>query len=129
VLLERIARSCTSHWIILRNAQTRESVKAKAGQAPTVKVLLETRSGSKTVTRVSGVEHFFINPQTLSDELQKACASSTSVAQLVGTSPKNPVMEIMIQGPQKEIVTKALEKRGVHRNWVEITDKTKSKKK
>ena len=127
-LIDRILQSCTPHWAILRNDETRETAKPKAGNAPTIKIILETRSGNKTVTKVSGVETFFINPQLLADELQKACASSTSVGQLVGSSPKNPVMEVMVQGPQKDVITKALEKRGVHRNWIEVMDKTKGKK-
>ena len=127
-LIDRILQSCAPYWAILRNDEARESAKPKAGSAPTVKILLETRSGNKTVTKVSGVEAFFINPQSLADELQKACASSTSVNQLVGSSPKVPIMEILIQGPQKDIVTKALEKRGVHRTWIEVMDKTKGKK-
>jgi len=78
---------------------------------------------------VSGVEAYFISPQPLADELRKACAGSTSVDQRVGSSPKNPVMEIMVQGPQAEAVVKALERRGVNKAWVEVTDKTKGKKK
>ena len=128
VVLDRIVQSCTIYTAILRNDEARADAKPKAGPAPSIKILLETRSGNKTVTKVSGVETFYINPQLLADELQKTCASSTSVGQLVGSSPKNPVMEIMIQGPQKETVVKALEKRGVHRLWVEVLDKTKAKK-
>ena len=104
-------------------------MKARSGNAPKIQITLETRSGNKTVTKLSGVEVFHINPQSLAEELQKACASSTSVGHLTGSSPKNPVQEIMVQGPQKDAVMKALEKRGVNRHWVEIMDKTKGKKK
>ena len=128
-LNERVLQACSPFWVILRNDETRESVKAKAGNAPKIQIVLETRSGNKTVTKLSGVETFHISPQPLAEELQKACASSTSVNQLVGSSPKNPVQEIMVQGPQKDVVVKALEKRGVNRQWVEIVDKTKGKKK
>ena len=89
----------------------------------------ETRSGNKTVTKISGVEAFHINPQPLADELQKACASSISINQLAGSSPKNPVQEIMVQGPQKDAVFKTLEKRGVHRQWIEFLNKTKGRNK
>ena len=128
-LIDRILQNCSPFWAIFRNDETRETVKAKAGNLPKIHILLETRSGNKIVTKLSGVEVFHINPQPLAEELQKACASSTSVGQLVGSSPKNPVMEIMVQGPQKEAVVKALEKRGVSRHWVEVLDKTKGKKK
>ena len=128
-LIDRIIQSCSPFWLILRNHETRETVKAKAGHAPQIQITLETRSGNKTVTKLSGVEIFHISPQQLADELQKACASSTSVGQLMGSSPKNPVLEIMVQGPQKDAVVKALEKRGVDRHWIEVLDKTKGKKK
>ena len=128
-LVDRILQACSPFWIILRNDETRETVKAKSGNAPKIQITLETRSGNKTVTKLSGVEVFHINPQALAEELQKACASSTSVGHLTGSSPKNPVQEIMVQGPQKDAVVKALEKRGVNRQWVEVLDKTKGKKK
>lgn len=127
-LIDRIFSSCASFHAILRNADTPADAKPKAGAPPKITILLETRSGNKTVTKVSGVEAFYINPHRLGEELQKACASSTSVAQLVGSSPKNPVMEILVQGPQREVVCKALERRGVHRGWVEVVDKTKGKR-
>lgn len=128
-LIDRIVQSCSPFWVMLRNNETRDSVKAKPGNAPKIQIILETRSGNKTVTKLSGVEVFHINPQPLAEELQRACASSTSVNQLVGNSPKNPVQEIMVQGPQKDAVVKALEKRGVNRHWIEVLDKTKGKKK
>ncbi|KAI4275816.1 MAG: hypothetical protein LQ337_002917 [Flavoplaca oasis] len=128
-LIDRILKSCSPYHLILRNTETRDTVKAKAGHAPKISIVLETRSGNKTVTKISGVEVFHIQPQALADELQKTCASSTSVGQTAGSSPKKPVMEVMVQGPQKEAMMKALEKRGVSRQWVEVSDKTKGKKK
>ena len=127
-LIDRVIHSSIPHWVLLRDGETRETVKAKSGTGPLVNITLETRSGNKTVTKVSGVETFHINPHVIAEELQKTCASSTSVGQLVGSSPKNPVQEIMVQGPQKDSVTKALEKRGVERGWIQVLDKTKGKK-
>ena len=129
LLSERITSSCCApYYAILRNSETRDSAKPKAGTPPNIKITLETRTGNKTATKVSGLEAYFVNPGPLAEELQKACASSTSVSQLVGSSPKNPVMEIMVQGPQKDAVIKALERRGVRKDWVEVIDKTKKKK-
>lgn len=129
VLIERIISSCSPFWILLHNAETRETARAKAGHSPKIHITLETRSGNKTVTKLSGVEAFHINPHPLAEELQKACAGSASVNQLVGSSPKKPVLEIVVQGPQRDAVVRALEKRGVSRQWVEVLDKTKGKKK
>jgi translation initiation factor 2D len=130
-LMDRVIQACTPHHAMLRNGEALGTNKqqAKAGAAPKIKITLETRSGNKTVTKISGVESYYIAPQLLADELRKACAGSSSVEQLHGSSPKNPVMEIMIQGPQKDAVLKALERRGVRPAWVEFVDKTKGKKK
>ncbi|KAL8804444.1 MAG: hypothetical protein Q9182_002549 [Xanthomendoza sp. 2 TL-2023] len=128
-LIDRILKCCSPYHAILRNDESRDSVRAKAGHAPKILITLETRSGNKTVTKLSGVEPFNIHPQTLAEELQKSCASSTSVGQLAGSSPKKPIMEVMVQGPQKDAMIKALEKRGINKQWVEISDKTKGKKK
>jgi translation initiation factor 2D len=127
-LVERVQFACSPYYLIMRNTPTPDkSSKPKAGSAPKVLITLETRSGNKTVTKVSGLEAFFIPPQPLADELRKTCAGSTSVDQLVGSSPKNPVMEVMIQGPQKQAVLSSLEKRGVASRWIDILDKTKKK--
>jgi translation initiation factor 2D len=128
-LMERAtSKGCTPYYAITRNEEARESAKPKSGTPPSIKITLETRSGNKTATRVSGLESYFIRPAPLAEELQKSCASSTSVSQLVGSSPKNPVMEVMVQGPQKDAIIKALEKRGVKKEWIEVLDKTKKKK-
>ena len=127
-LMDRVIQGCSPYWALLRNDESKDDVKPKAGQPPNAKIQLETRTGNKTATKVWGLEVFYIQPQALAEELQKACASSTSVGQQVGSSPKNPVMEIMVQGPQKDAVIKALEKRGVRKEWVEVIDKTKKKK-
>lgn len=128
-LAERIiAAASPFHTILRNNADVAES-KPKAGAPPKVQITLETRSGNKTVTKVSGVEAYYIAPQPLADELRKTCAGSTSVDRLQGSSPKNPIMEVMVQGPQKDAIIKALEKRGVNKNWVDVVDKTKGKKK
>jgi translation initiation factor 2D len=128
-LAERFISSCAPFHCISRVSAPEISAKPRAGAPPKITILLETRTGSKTVTKVSGVEPYFIQPQALADELRKACASSTSVDKLVGSSPRNPVMEVLVQGPQKDAVYKVLEKRGVQRGWVEVVDKTKGKKK
>ena len=131
-LAERLLAACAPFHAIVRNPSTPNTLpadtKPRAGAPPKITITLETRGGNKTVTKVSGVEAYFIAPQPLADELRKTCAGSTSVEQLKGSSPKNPVMEVMVQGPQKDAVAKALEKRGVSRGWVEVVDKTKGKK-
>jgi len=127
-LAERMVAASSPFHAILRNDADVADTKPKAGAPPKIQITLETRSGNKTVSKVHGLEPYHISPQPLADELRKTCAGSTSVDKLQGSSPKNPVMEVMVQGPQKDAIIKALEKRGVHRNWVEVVDKTKKKK-
>jgi translation initiation factor 2D len=128
-LAERMVAASSPFHAILRNDADISDTKPKAGAPPKIQITLETRSGNKTVSKVHGLEPYHIAPQPLADELRKTCAGSTSVDKLQGSSPKNPVMEVMVQGPQKDAIIKALEKRGVHKNWVEVVDKTKGKKK
>jgi translation initiation factor 2D len=128
-LAERMIAASSPFHAILRNDADIADTKPKAGAPPKIQITLETRSGNKTVSKVHGFEPYYIAPQPLADELRKTCAGSTSIDKLQGSSPKNPVMEVMVQGPQKDAIIKALEKRGVHKNWVEVVDKTKGKKK
>ncbi|KAL9081408.1 MAG: hypothetical protein Q9157_000127 [Trypethelium eluteriae] len=127
-LIDRLVTSCSPHHAILRNKQKLSTAKPRSGMPPKVKITLETRSGNKTVTKISGIESFFIPPQPLAEELKKVCAGSSSVEKLVGSSPKEDKKEIMVQGPQKDAVIKALERRGIRSQWVEVLDKTKGKK-
>ncbi|KAL4943180.1 hypothetical protein BDV06DRAFT_190656 [Aspergillus oleicola] len=114
------------HYAILRQGQTLSDVKPKAGAAPKAIVTLERRTGSKTVTKVTNLEIFGIIPNLLAEELQKKCASSTSVSQ-AGGMPRG-VMEVLVQGDQRKVIEQALTRRGVKGQWVEVVDKTKKKK-
>jgi translation initiation factor 2D len=129
-LIDRVLSGMATTYAILRNDAEANSVKAKSGTPPKVTITLEMRTGHKTVTKVSGLEAYHVNPRPLADELRKTCAGSTSVEPLAGAAKKNEkqVMEVMIQGPQKDAVLKALERRGVDKRWVEVLDKTKGKK-
>jgi translation initiation factor 2D len=135
---------CIPHWILLRNPPSslslsssefdateylaaNPSMKPKPYPAPRIHLVLEKRTGTKTVTRISGLETFHINPQTFGPELARKCAGSASVGQLMGGKPG--VMEVVVQGDQREIVTKEVGIRGVKAEWVEITDKTNKGKK
>ncbi|KAJ5633773.1 hypothetical protein N7528_001615 [Penicillium herquei] len=114
------------HYAILKPGQTLLDVKPKAGASPKAVVTLEKRTGSKTVTKVTNLEIFGIIPALLAEELQKKCASSTSVTQAVG-APKG-VMEVLVQGDQRKVVDTALTRRGLKSQWIDVVDKTKKKK-
>lgn len=114
------------HYAILKPGQTLADVKPKAGATPKAHVMIEKRTGSKTVTKVTNLEIFGIIPALLAEELQKRCASSTSVTQATG-APKG-VMEVLVQGDQRKAVDTALVRRGLKSQWVDVVDKTKKKK-
>ncbi|KAF4909649.1 Translation machinery-associated protein 64 [Colletotrichum fructicola] len=129
-LIDRVLSGMSTSYAIVRNGIDPSSVKTRSGSPPKIHITLETRSGNKTVTKVSGLEPYHISPKPLADELRKVCAGSTSVEPLAGGAKKTEaqVMEIMVQGPQQAAVVKALEKRGVEKRWMDLVDKTKGKK-
>lgn len=129
-LIERIRESCARFWVILRNGETLDNAatKPKSGNAPAITITVALVGAGRKTTKVTGLEPYFISPQPLADELRKTCAGSTSVEKTQGSSPKDPKMEVMVQGPQQDAVIKALEKRGVNKNWVDIVDKMKTNK-
>ncbi|KAB8339265.1 hypothetical protein FH972_022198 [Carpinus fangiana] len=132
ILIERVLSTCAPFHAILRNgaeidvlssASLKAPNKSKAGLAPRIEIILETRSGNKTATRVHGFEAYQIAPQPLADELRKSCAGSTSVEPW--KAAKGNLMEVMVQGPQRDNVVKALERRGIQKAWIDVVDKTK----
>ena len=134
-LLKRILEDshlAIPHWLLLRNDQHYDSespdlsLKPKAGAPPQIMIVLEKRSGTKVVTKISGLEVFGINPQIFGPELQKKCAGSASVGQHVGGKPG--MLEILVQGDQREVVEREVGRRGVDRRWITVDDKTKKKK-
>lgn len=139
-LIDRVLHAMSPSYVIVRNGNDDDSAgstinssnssRARSGTPPKIHITLETRSGNKTVTKVSGLEVYFITPKLLADELRKVCAGSTSVELVAGAAKKNekPVEAVTVQGPQKDAVIKALERRGVDRRWVEVADKTKKGK-
>ncbi|EED21626.1 RNA binding protein Ligatin/Tma64, putative [Talaromyces stipitatus ATCC 10500] len=128
-LLKRIISDSSllsPYHAILKQGQTISDVKPKSGHAPKISVVIERRASNKTATKISGIEYFGIIPTLLAEDLQKKCASSTSVAQATGAV--KGMMEIMVQGDQRKAVEMALEKRGVKGQWIDVVDKTKKKK-
>jgi translation initiation factor 2D len=128
-LLKRIQEDRTllqPHYAILKPGQTLAEVKPKSGATPKALVTIEKRTGSKTMTKVTNLEIFGIIPALLAEELQKKCASSTSVTQATGAA--KGVMEVLVQGDQRQVVQTALVRRGLKTQWIDLVDKTKKKK-
>lgn len=121
-------RLCQPYFVIERNTGEASEQKPRPGQPPHINIVIEKRTGTKVVTRLSNLEPFYINPNLLAPELQKKCAGSCSVAQLQGG--KTGLLEVTIQGHQSKILTTdILPNRGIDAKWIDVVDKTKSKKK
>ncbi|CAE6503918.1 unnamed protein product [Rhizoctonia solani] len=86
-----------------------------------VNVQTKSRLGRKAVTLLTGFESFGIDPEVLSDELRKRCASSTSITPCV-EKPKQ--LEVMVQGSQIKAVTTLLLELGLPKKWVKVSDNT-----
>jgi translation initiation factor 2D len=118
----------------------------KKGAPKTIEVLQEIRQGRKTVTKLTGMESFGLEIDDLCKELTKLCASSATRKssspstpclssndvslillldnQIHGTSPKAPLYEIMVQGPQIKHVSELLLRKGVPKKFIMVNDKT-----
>lgn len=128
VLTQNFVKACSPYYAVLRPGETYPGdVKATSGAPPKVTVTIERKRG-KTMTRLSGLEAFRIDPHALGEELRVLCASSASVSQLTGSSPKHPVMEIMVQGQQDKAVRRTLEERGVPGRCIVLVDNINNKK-
>ncbi|KAG8739754.1 hypothetical protein FRC11_000566, partial [Ceratobasidium sp. 423] len=84
-----------------------------------MQVQTKTRQGRKVVTLITGFEPFRLDPEVLSEELRKRCASSTSVAPCA-EKPKQ--LEVMVQGSQIKAVTALLLELGLPKKWVKVSE-------
>lgn len=125
-LAQNFINLCTPYYAVLKPGETYPGVKAVAGQPPKITIKVEKKRG-KIMTRIVGVESFGIDPAGLGEELRVLCASSASTAVLATSSPKNPVMEVMVQGPQEKAVRGRLEERGVPGRCIVCVGEAKKK--
>ncbi|CAO3574744.1 unnamed protein product [Mortierella alpina] len=122
---DRLVSNMVLHHFIGYKGQQPRFVK---GGVKPIQITQEIRTGRKTVTKVSGLEHFMIDVDTFAHELQVLCAGSVAITPLVGASPKLNLREVMVQGPQVKNVTEVLQEKGVPKKFIEILDKTAKKK-
>ncbi|KAG0356535.1 hypothetical protein BG005_004533 [Podila minutissima] len=122
---ERLIGNMVLHHFVGYKGQ---SVKFVKGGVKSILITQEIRTGRKTVTKVSGLEHFMIDVDGFAQEIQVLCASSVAITPLVGASPKLNLREVMVQGPQLKNVTAVLQEKGVPKKYVEFLDKTSKKK-
>ncbi|KAI3464254.1 hypothetical protein Pfo_020917 [Paulownia fortunei] len=107
-----------AHHIVTRGS---ESVVRKGALKP-LQILTERRQGNKKVTKLSGLESFLIDAETLASELQKKFACSTTVSELPGKKG----LEVLVQGGVIDDLARHLvEQYGVQKRYIEVLDKTK----
>ncbi|KAG8378557.1 hypothetical protein BUALT_Bualt08G0149300 [Buddleja alternifolia] len=105
----------------IRVTRGSESVVRKGALKP-IQILTERRQGNKKVTKLSGVESFLIDAETLASELQKKFACSTTVSELPGKKG----LEVLVQGGVIDDLARHLvEHYGVQKRFIEVFDKTK----
>ncbi|RIA94354.1 hypothetical protein C1645_709568 [Glomus cerebriforme] len=112
------------HYVILPN----HDPELRKGLPKSIQIVESTRTGNKIVTNIRGLENYGINPNDLIEPLQRLCASSVSVNPTPQSSPKKPLMEVMVQGPQIKLIKKYLiDTKGFPEKYIE-TVKKKGKK-
>lgn len=95
----------------------------RKGAMKPIQMMTERRQGNKKVTKVSGVETFLMDAESLASELQKKFACSTSVAELPGKKGQH---EVLVQGGVIDNLARHLvEHYGVPKRYIEVLDKTK----
>ncbi|KAI7906394.1 uncharacterized protein BX663DRAFT_427508 [Cokeromyces recurvatus] len=99
----------------------------RKGYPKPIEITQEIRQGRKTITKITGVEGFGLDIEELAKELTRLCASSATYNPIQGVSPKNPLFEIMVQGPQIKNVTELMISKGVPRRFIDTFDKTSKK--
>ena len=67
-------------------------VAIRKGAIRTVQIMTERRQGNKKMTRVSGLECFLLDADSLASELQKKFACSTTTAELPGIIALYPTL-------------------------------------
>ncbi|VAI86148.1 unnamed protein product [Triticum turgidum subsp. durum] len=114
-------------------------VAIRKGAIRTVQIMTERRQGNKKMTRVSGLECFLLDADSLASELQKKFACSTTTAELPGIIALYPTLvhlfldrekvregkkgqhEVLIQGGVIENLAKHLvDHHGVPKRYIEV---------
>lgn len=127
-----------------------DSIVRKGALKP-IQIMTERRQGNKKMTKLSGLESFMIDAETLASELQKKFACSTTTAELPGRSClSSPFylylssegvsvsllmilcclgkkgIEVLVQGGVIDDLAKHLvQQYGVPKRYIEVYDKTK----
>ncbi|CAD6976227.1 unnamed protein product [Tilletia controversa] len=79
------------------------------GPSTPISVSIKQRQGRKTVTLISGLEPYGVDPKVLAGELAREVGASTSVSALPGSTVKRPRVEVLVQGDVRRALFAYLE--------------------
>ncbi|QPG75516.1 hypothetical protein FOA43_002871 [Brettanomyces nanus] len=100
--------------------------KMKKGSPPKITVLIEqVRGRRKIMTRISGLEKYYIQPEELASVLKVKCSGSATI----GEKPVTGLAEVSVQGSHEKAVEEILVKQyGLKSSWIDVTDKLKKQR-
>lgn len=104
----------------------RQRVKVKKGFPPRIQIRVEQiRGRRKFMTRLTGIEDYYIQPEKLAADLRVSCSGSTAITEI----PNSTKMEVSVQGSHREEVIDILRKKyGIKSSWVSFNSKGGRKK-
>lgn len=116
VLLRAMMAKCLKYYRL-------NSQKVKKGSPPTIQIIIEQRSGRKSITRITQLDKYFFNEdlEQICDEMKKRCAVSVSV----GPAKIGVGCEVTVQGKKSEDVSDILQHWGIRKSWLTVEDKSK----
>ena len=79
----------------------------KRGSPPAIHIEVEARTKKKFITRVRGLEHYFIDPSTFANDVSKRLACASSTEELI-SSTKQKSTQVEFQGHIVEELTALL---------------------
>lgn len=127
---EKLLLSHQYYYIYVQHADTSDSdtdtnisdTQYHKGTAPCIDVVVESRSGNKSVTKITNFTQFHISPDTLCHDAQHKFASSATVSPITNNKTNKTIYEILIQGNITEQISDWLHTQyGVPTQFVSIT--------
>ncbi|VEU19666.1 DEKNAAC100124 [Brettanomyces naardenensis] len=115
------------YYTIARAKEEGESEeKLRKGSPPNICVLIEqVRGRKKVMTRITGLEKYYIEPEELASVLKVRCSGSATINEIQSSG----LAEVSVQGSHERVVQEILVKQyGLKSSWIDVTDKMKGQR-
>lgn len=107
----------------LKKSPAASTAAATSSSPPLVKITLKRRQGNKIVSLITGLEGVGIDPKKWAAEVMRGLGTSTAVSALQGSTAKNPLSEVLVQGDQRKALLEKLSKsNGVDKKFVAVIE-------